>query len=161
MSIEKAIESQIQDAIAAGVFDNLPGAGKPLALGEGENLAGDNWLGFRVLQNGGMLPEWLNLARDIERDRERLDALDAEHAALCEAAARTGQWESYLGRIQRLRARYEELARSLRKRQDRFNHDAPGIRSQRPAIWVEYHLERLDRRLDGAGSDTGARTDSA
>jgi hypothetical protein len=148
MSIERAIESQIQDAMAAGLFDNLPGAGKPLLFGDGQGLAGDNWLGFRVLQNGGMLPEWLNLAKDIERDRERLDRLDAEHAALCHAAARHGDWKGVL----RLRARYEELARSLRTRQDRFNHDAPGIRSQRPAIWVEHHLERLDRRARDAGA---------
>jgi hypothetical protein len=161
MSIERAIESQIQDAMAAGLFDNLPGAGKPLAFGHSDGLAGDNWLGFRVLQNGGMLPEWLNLAKDIERDRERLDRLDAEHAALCQAAARHGGWDGFSDAISRLRARYEELARSLRKRQDRFNHDAPGIRSQRPGIWVEYHLERLDRRARDAGAPEDSSVDSA
>lgn len=161
MSIEKAIESQIQDAMAAGAFDNLPGAGKPLSFGEGEGLAGDNWLGFRVLQNGGMLPEWLNLAKEIEHDRERLDSIDAEHGALCEAAARSGDWDHYRRPIKRLRDRYEELARSLRKRQDRFNHNAPGIRSQRPAIWVEFQLDRLDRRPRDAGAPLGFTADSA
>ncbi len=151
MSFEKAIESQIQDAMAAGMFDNLSGAGKPLAFGEGDSLAGENWLGFRVLQNGGLLPAWLDLAKDIERDRERLDRMDTEHAAFCEAAGRTGDWRGYRGPIRQLHARYEELARSLRKRQDRFNHDAPGFRSERPAIWVEFHLERLERRLRDAG----------
>lgn len=160
MSIEKAIESQIQDAMAAGVFDNLPGAGKPLPLGDAEG-AGENWLGFRVLQNGGLLPEWLNLAKDIERDRERLDTIDAEHRALCDAAARHSAWDAHRSSIARLRTRYEELAWSLRKRQDRFNHDAPGIRSQRPAIWVEYHLDRLDRRARDAGAPEGFPADSA
>ena len=161
MSIERAIESQIQDAMAAGVFDNLPGAGKPLSLGDAESLAGDNWLGFRVLQNGGMLPEWLNLAKDIERDRERLDSIDAEHRALCDAAARQAGWNGHWSSVARLRTRYEELARSLRKHQDRFNHDAPGMRSQRPAIWVEHHLERLDRRAHEAGAPEGFSADSA
>lgn len=160
VSLEKAIESRIQDAMAAGMFDNLPGAGKPLALGHSETLAGDNWLGFRVLQNGGMLPEWLNLAKDIERDRERLDRMDAEHADLCAAAARIGDWDGYRGPLLRLRARYEELGRSVRKRQDRFNHDAPGIRTERPGLWVEYHLERLDRRLCDAGAPEGFLSDS-
>lgn len=161
MTFEKAVESQIQDAMAAGLFDNLPGAGKPLPLGDGDNLAGDNWLGFRVLQNAGMLPEWLNLARDIERDRGQLDRLDAEHAALCQAAARSGDWHAYRLAIARVRARYEELARSLRARQDRYNHDAPGIRSERPAIWVEYHLDRLDRRVREAGGPAEYPADSA
>jgi hypothetical protein len=160
MSIERAIESQIQDAMAAGMFDNLPGAGKPLFFGAGDALAGDNWLGFRVLQNGGMLPEWLNLAKDIEGDRERLDRLDAEHAALCRAAAMNGGGAAYRDSISRIRVRYEEMARTLRKRQDRFNHDAPGIRSQRPAIWVEHHLERLDRRARDAGALDGSSVDS-
>lgn len=160
MSLEKAVESQIQEAMAAGLFDNLPGAGKPLHFGDGDGLAGENWLGFRILQNGGMLPEWLNLARDIERDRVNLDRLDVEHAALCAAAARSGEWAAYRLPIERVRRRYEELARSLRKRQDRFNHDAPGIRSERPAIWVEYHLERLDRRLREAGAPEWSPTDS-
>ena len=59
MSIEALIESQVQDALAAGAFDNLPGAGKPLPPPEAERLAGTNWLGFKVAQNGGMLPGWL------------------------------------------------------------------------------------------------------
>ncbi len=160
MSLEKAVESQIRDAMAAGLFDNLPGAGKPFHFSDGDGLAKENWLGFRILQNGGMLPEWLNVARDIERDRERLDRLDAEHAALCAAAARTGEWDAYRLPIERLRRRYEEIARSLRKRQDRFNHDAPGIQSERPAIWVEYHLERLDRRLREAGAPEWHTVDS-
>ena len=59
MSIEDLIESQVQDALAAGAFDNLPGACKPLSPPEAERLAGTNWLGFKVAQNGGMLPGWL------------------------------------------------------------------------------------------------------
>ncbi|HML97388.1 MAG TPA: DUF1992 domain-containing protein [Tepidiformaceae bacterium] len=161
MTFEKAAESQIQEGMAAGLFDNLPGSGKPLALGDGENLAGANWLGFRVLRNAGMLPEWLNLAREIERDCERLDRLDAEHAALCQAAARSGDWHAYRLPIARVRDRYEALARTLRRRQDRFNYDAPGIRSERPAIWVEYHLERLDRRMREAGAPGDGTADSA
>lgn len=160
MDFEKTVESAIQDAIASGAFDNLPGTGRPLKFGQGDALAGDNWIGFRVLQNGGMLPEWLELAREIERDLIRLEQIDAEHAALCEAASASGGSAASARLIARARARYEDLARSLRKRQDRFNHDAPGIRSERPAIWVEHHLARLDSRLlqgaEPAAPDAGS-----
>lgn len=146
--------------MASGAFDNLPGAGRPLNLGPGDGLASDNWIGFRVLQNGGMLPEWLELAREIERDFAHLEQIDAEHAALCAAASASGEAAAYAGLIARARTRYEDLARSLRKRQDRFNHDAPGIRSERPGIWVEHHLARLDaRRIPAekpAVSDSGS-----
>ena len=53
--------------------------------------------------------------------------------------------------VARARARYAAFAHEIRAMQQRFNHDAPGTRSQRPEIWVEYHLERLDRRAAGAG----------
>jgi hypothetical protein len=50
-----------------------------------------------------------------------------------------------------LRAKYEKGAREIRKKQDRYNHDAPGFRTQRPGLWVEYHLERLTTREREAG----------
>ncbi|HMO53109.1 MAG TPA: DUF1992 domain-containing protein [Tepidiformaceae bacterium] len=149
MSLEKAIESQIQEAMAAGAFDNLPGAGKPQEFTLAEQLAGDNWLGFKMLQNGGMVPVWLDAGREIEKDLERLQRIDDNHASLCAQAARHGHWDAFRPSIARARERYEELARQVRKKQDRFNNDAPGPRTQRPALWVEYHLERLDRRVLG------------
>lgn len=149
MSIEKSIESQIQEAMAAGAFDNLPGAGKPQEWSLAEQLAGENWLGYKMLQNGGMVPVWLDAGRDIEKKLERLQQIDDDHANLCAEAARLNDWETFRPWIARARTRYEELAREIRKQQDKFNYDAPGHRSQRPAIWVEYHLERLDRRVTG------------
>lgn len=149
MSLEKAIESQIQEAIAAGAFENLPGAGKPQEYSLAEQLAGENWLGFKMLQNGGMVPLWLDAGRDIEKDLERLQKIDEDHAHLCSSASLSNDWDAYRTSIDRARTRYEELARQIRKKQEKFNHDAPGFRSQRPTIWVEYHLDRLDRRLPG------------
>jgi hypothetical protein len=152
VSLDKVIESRIQEAMAAGAFENLQGQGQPFRFSPAEQLAGENWLGFRILQNGGMLPAWLMLAREIEDDRRRLDELDARHAEAVALAAEWGDWDGYARAIRYYRRTFEEGARALRKKQDRFNHDAPGIRSERPAIWVEYHLERLDRRLREAGA---------
>jgi len=152
VSLEKAIEGQIQDAMAAGVFKNLPGEGKPLAMSsQDEALAGDNWLGYKMLQNSGHLPEWLNLAREIELDLEKLAKIDQSHAEYCATACASGDWQAYRGSVDRVRERYEKLAREIRTKQDRFNHDAPGIRSQRPGIWVEHHLERMRERERASG----------
>jgi hypothetical protein len=99
-----------------------------------------------------MLPAWLMLAREIEDDQRRLDELDARHAEAVALAAEWGDWPGCVRAIRYYRRAFEDAARALRKKQDRFNHDAPGIRSERPAIWVDYHLERLDRRLREAGA---------
>jgi DnaJ homolog subfamily C member 28 len=151
MGLEQLIESQIQDAMAAGAFDNLPGAGKPLPTNDLEKLAGENWLGYKVLQSGGLLPDWLGLAREIELDHEALAALDARHADLVLAAAATAERQRFASGLDYLVAKYEQRARELRKKQDRFNMNAPGVRSERAGIWVEFHLERLRDRERAAG----------
>ena len=150
VSLDRLIESQIQDAMAAGAFSNLPGAGKPLPPTDAEKLAGENWLGFKVLQNGGMLPEWLTLGREVELEQEALDRIDAEHRQLVNAATETGDWPRFEPAIAYAERRFAERARELRKKQDRFNVKAPGPRSQRPGIWVEFHVERLQRRVAAA-----------
>ncbi len=147
MSFEELIESRIRDAVAEGAFDNLKGAGQPLRFRDEDALAGDNWLGFKVLENGGLLPEWLMLAKEIEADREHLRRLDARHAEAVDLAASSANWAAHASTIRERRDAFEKAARALRRKQDRFNHDAPTIRLERPAIWVEHHLARLDARL--------------
>ena len=152
MRAERGIEGAIQEAMAAGAFKNLPGEGKPLRFSSQEQaLAGDNWLGFKMLENGGYVPEWLNLGKEIETDLEALALIDRNHQEYCETAVASGNWQVVAPAVDRLRQGYEKKAREIRKKQDRFNHDAPGIRTQRPAIWVEHHLKRLAERERAAG----------
>ena len=150
MSFEKVIESAIQDAIAQGAFDNLPGAGKPLPMTDPELMAGENWLGYKVLQNGGMVPEWLGLGQEIERDLQRLRQLEAQHQSLIDLSLATGDWERNRMALSHALQRYEEYARTIRRKQDNYNWTAPGIRTERPGIWVEHHLARLRQSLRDA-----------
>ncbi len=152
MSLEKLIESRIQDAIAAGQFQGLRGAGQPLKPIKDEDLAGENWLGFKILRNGDMLPLWLMLAREIERDTEQLDVVDRRQAEWCELAAASGEWPRHAPGLRRLRAQFAAQARALRAKQDRFNVDAPSMALERPGIWVAQRLARLDERLVAASA---------
>ena len=152
MSLEKSIEGAIQEAMAAGAFDNLPGAGKPLGVSrEQQAYAGDNWLGYKLLENGGYVPEWLSLGREIERDLEKLAVIETSHREYCESARSIDDWMRIGPAVDRLRALFETRAREIRKKQDRFNYDAPGFRTQRPGLWVEHLLERLTARERAAG----------
>lgn len=158
MSLESAIESKIQEAMAAGAFDNLPGAGKPLPIIEGEEFAGDNALGFRVLRNAGMAPSWLMLGREIEIDANRLKLLDDRHADTVRLAVSAGSWASYRRALRFYYTASLELATKLRRKQDNFNLTAPGTRSERPAIWVEKHMARLEERVLAAGGPADCAT---
>ncbi|HET7737194.1 MAG TPA: DUF1992 domain-containing protein [Tepidiformaceae bacterium] len=148
MSYGRLVEDRIRAAQEKGAFDNLQGHGQPLDLDEKKDaLAGDNWLGYRMLRNANMLPAWLELARDIERQRKDLARLDARHEALAAHARHTAQLERYATAIASARAQYEAAARALRRDQDRYNLDAPAIGLERPGIWVEHELARLDARV--------------
>jgi Domain of unknown function (DUF1992) len=59
------IEEHIRQAHARGDFDNLPGAGKPLDLGEDAHLPAELRMAYRVLKNAGYLPEELQQIQDI------------------------------------------------------------------------------------------------
>jgi hypothetical protein len=149
MSFERLAETRIKDAMEAGAFENLAGTGRPLPALDQDGLAGNNWMAFRVLRNGGLLPSWLDLAKEIERDLERLAAIDRRHELLSEAVSNRGWNPPLRSAVRVVRDEYEKLARQIRRKQDQFNIDAPALATERPGIWVERHLERLDARLPG------------
>lgn len=150
MRFEQLVENRILEAIEEGVFEGLPGEGAPLALRDADRLAGDLWLAHHVLGNAGALPEWLELARTIEGDRDRLAAIEGEHEGLVERARSTGEWRRLAPLIAERRREFATAARALRAKQERYNIEAPGIRNERPAIWVEERLRILDTRVRAA-----------
>ena len=147
MRFEQLVENRILEAIENGVFEALPGEGAPLPLRDAERLAGDLWLAHHILGKAGTLPEWLELARTIERDKERLSAIEGQHGALVERARETGEWRRLAPLIAERRRQFATAARSLRARQERYNVEAPSVRNERPAIWVEERLRMLDGRV--------------
>lgn len=149
MSFERLVESRIKDAMDAGQFSNLAGEGKPLRKNDEDELAGDNWMGFHVLRNANMLPAWLELAKEIEVDLQALQKIDDRHAIVAENIRERGANPSRLLALSAIRHEYEVLARRIRAKQDQFNIDAPAIIVERPGIWVERRLEKLDARIEG------------
>ncbi|MFN0096069.1 MAG: DUF1992 domain-containing protein [Dehalococcoidia bacterium] len=151
MGMLDLIESRIQDAMAAGEFDNLAGQGKPLRLHQ-DGPGGADALGYKILNNGGHLPDWLLLAKEIEQAQAELRKLEERHQWWVDATASSGAWERNWPILVRTRSAIEQQARALRKKQDRFNFDAPMIALERPAVWVERVLARLDEALREAGA---------
>ena len=150
MRFEQLVENRILEAIEEGLFEGLEGEGRPLPRREAERLAGDMWLAHHVLGNAGALPEWLELARTIEQERDALGRVERAHGELVERARETGEWRRLAPLIAEKRRDFERGARSLRAKQDRYNLEAPGVANERPAIWVEERLRRMDERVRAA-----------
>ena len=155
MRFERLVERRILGAMEEGAFEGLAGEGRPLPPRDADRLAGDLRLAHHVLANANALPEWLELARDIERETARLDAIEREHAALVRHAARDGDWRALAPCIAERRRAFAAAARALRAKQDRYNLEAPGILAERPGVWVEERLRRLDARVRAAASPRG------
>lgn len=77
--IERLAEQRIQEAISEGLFDDLPGAGKPLPQEDLALVPEDLRAGYRLLKNGGFLPPELEGVKDLRAARaicERLEDAD-------------------------------------------------------------------------------------
>jgi hypothetical protein len=67
------VEQRIQQAQEDGLFDNLPGAGKPLKLDDDSLVPFEDRAGYRLLKANGFAPPWIEARREIDSERERLD----------------------------------------------------------------------------------------
>lgn len=103
------VDKMIREAQARGVFDNLPGTGKPLNLDD-ENPYNVEWVSaFRLVKNAGAAPLWIELDKEIRQETAALEALlertevylqtcaaqiDSRTLALASdpPAPRTGRW---------------------------------------------------------------------
>ncbi|SHE32009.1 protein of unknown function [Desulfacinum infernum DSM 9756] len=72
---EKLAEQKIQEAMARGEFDNLPGKGQPLHLEDDSHLPPDLRIAYKILKNADCLPPELQLRKDIQTTEELLEGI--------------------------------------------------------------------------------------
>lgn len=100
MSVLDALaEARIEQAIAQGLLDNLPGAGRPLALDDDRSVPEGLRAAYRILKNAGFVPP------EVEARRELVN-LVALIATLDDDAAR----RRAVGRLALLETRLESSA---------------------------------------------------
>jgi hypothetical protein len=105
------VERLVREAQERGAFDRLPGAGQPLRL-EDDAWAGEWAMAYHVVKLAGETLPWIALGREIEADRDRLQALldrAAAHFRAREAAAVAEPDEAAQLEVERLRARAQYL----------------------------------------------------
>lgn len=70
-------ERQIQEAVEEGVFDNLPGKGKPIKFDD-DGIPFDVKMMNKVLKNAGVLPEWIQMQHDLNAEIATVDKLRSQ-----------------------------------------------------------------------------------
>jgi DnaJ homolog subfamily C member 28 len=102
------IDQRIQQAQEDGLFDNLPGAGKPLNLDDDGLVPAEDRAGYRLLKANGFAPPWVEARREIAEERAGLDTWVAQanrRWPRLDAAGRTAMRVTYrrkLDELQRL-----------------------------------------------------------
>ena len=74
-------EQRIAEAMERGEFDDLPGAGEPLALHDDPLIPEDLRMAYRILKNAGFVPPELEAHKEIRRLEDLLATLAEGEAA--------------------------------------------------------------------------------
>ena len=140
-------ERKIQDAIDEGLFDNLPGRGKPLDLSTNPFEAPGMGAVNRLLKHNKVLPLWLLLEQEIEASRALALATLARWEA-SEPGLRGGADYS------RLRASAREAyARHLKQTNDmilKYNYSSPFAYRSPVPFMLKRRLEEFDELYGAA-----------
>jgi hypothetical protein len=72
MSFERLAEQIIQEAMARGEFDDLPGRGKPVDLSTYFDTPADVRAAYALLKNAGMVPQEVELLQEIASLKEQM-----------------------------------------------------------------------------------------
>lgn len=75
------ISQRIDEAMAGGAFDNLPGKGKPLKLNENPNEPSDMAMANSILKNNDATPLWIGDRKKLLEDIKGLRAEMAQRWA--------------------------------------------------------------------------------
>jgi hypothetical protein len=66
-AVQSIVEERIRKAQEEGLFDNLPGKGKPLRLDDDSRIAPHLRASYRILKNAGILPPEMQLRKINEK----------------------------------------------------------------------------------------------
>ena len=133
------VEQKIQEAMANGLFDNLPGRGKPLSLRKNPYMEPGQDLAFGLLQQNGFAPEWIErdqtIRRDVEQARQRLRRAWQQFRT---DPSQAGSWEAAV-------AWFETQLGRLNRQIDDLNLIVPVVSCQRARLRLERELRRVQQ----------------
>jgi hypothetical protein len=130
-------DQRIEQAMDEGMFNDLPGQGKPLDLGDDQNTPEDLRLAHRMLKSHGFAPMWIEARKDFDGEQQRLEqwlaAINRRWPTLSEPARLAAQIE--------YKKKVTDLARMLLN----YNLSLPPGADQLPGIRVNEWLARLGK----------------
>jgi len=87
LALDLIAEEKIREAMRAGAFDDLPGAGRPLVLDDDTLIPEDLRIAYRILKNAGCLPPEIEARKEAATLR-KLIAVATDDASSRRALAK-------------------------------------------------------------------------
>lgn len=141
-----AADKIIEEAMARGDFDNLPGQGKPLDLHETDAGRQGLWAVQRILQNSDFSPDWVADRHEIDSMVEAARQALRRSWAWRQAALARGegyalvadQWDAAL-------SRFREAGEKVNKRIRDYNLKAPHMSLHLRVMDLAAEIEAVKR----------------
>jgi hypothetical protein len=73
---QRIAEKRIQEALRDGVFEDLPGAGKPLKLEDDSHIPEDLRVAYKILKNANCVPPEVSLRKEISKVEDLLAGME-------------------------------------------------------------------------------------
>ena len=141
------ISEQIDEAVAKGAFDDLPGTGQPLRLDEHPNEPADMRMANKLLKDNDLTPAWIGDRKALLAEIEALRAaMQRQWTLVCARVKNAGSDpEALKDSWHRALIQWEEQIADLNRRIVDLNITLP--------IWrMELHRLRLDEELNRIGA---------
>jgi DnaJ homolog subfamily C member 28 len=135
---ESSIEKAIREAMERGDFQDLTGRGKPLDLTSNPHTPPEWDLAFKLLQDAGFAPEWIELDKEIRVANSQILKPFQDYLARPSETRSYGQ-----SREAKLIADFRIRAAELNRLIDDFNLKAPSPRLHHPRIPIEGEVEKF------------------
>ena len=100
------VERKLEEEARKGAFDRLPGPGGPIDLSENPYVPPEWRLGFKLLKDHGVVPEFVQRRKEIETLREELGRVPRSQTAVARAV------------LERLKAAVEALNACLARERE-------------------------------------------
>lgn len=77
---QRWLDDKLREVIGDGNVAHLPGAGKPLILEDEDNIPEELRVAYRIMRDNHMVPDWVMLGAELERDRKAIHQKAAAYA---------------------------------------------------------------------------------
>lgn len=143
MNFDLVVDNKIKEAIEAGLFDNLPGEGKPLNLSENPHEPAVWRVAYKMLHDQGFTLPWIAERKEIKESLEKAvnllkQAYKETHRGKDPDVWARADW-------QKAQAVFNESIHKLNKRIRGYNLQTPSLAVQRTLIDGEAEIAKVQR----------------